>query len=146
MQTIVYRSTMLAKWLRHYIFSLLSLLWLPLPAFATPLQQNVIAFKSWIVTCLAVILIGGLVFFLARRKGHSPWHSGGEMRVRSVLSLGLKEKLVLVQVGDKQFLLGINTQQITLISDLTSDSASTSQASFAQQFDSKKAPESAPDL
>lgn len=113
----------------------LFLLLLPLPALAAPLNQDISAFKPWFITCLAVLLIGAVVFLLARKRARANWRSGGEMRVQSVLSLGMKEKLVLVQVEDQRLLLGITQQQITLISNLTRENPQPPPAEFAQVFE-----------
>lgn len=113
---------------------LLCLFLLPLPAVAAPLSQDVTVFKSWFVTCLAVLLIGAVVFLLARRKLRAPWRNGGAMRVQSVLSLGMKEKLVLVHVDDQRFLLGVTQQQISLISHLPQGSHQETTGDFTPLF------------
>lgn len=112
---------------------LLSLLLLPLPALATPLSQDVNAFKSWLVTCLTVLLIGALIFLLTKKRSLSMLRGGEKMRIQSLLSLGVKEKLVLVQVEDRRLLLGITPQQITLLGDLTKEEGA--QATFVQLFE-----------
>jgi flagellar protein FliO/FliZ len=56
---------------------------------------------------LIVVLIAiGVTAFLLRRLGRLP-HGPGAMRVISGLSLGARERAVLIQVGDKQILLGV---------------------------------------
>lgn len=121
----------------RYLFSLLLL---PLPALATPLSQEGETFKSWVITCLAVFLIGGVVFLLTRKRARIAGLRGGAMRVQSVLSLGMKEKLILVQVDDQRLLLGVTQQQITLISDLTPVSHQSTPDTFAQRFEAAEAP------
>lgn len=64
------------------------------------------------------------------------------MRIQSVLSLGMKEKLVLVQVEDQRLLLGITQQQITLISNLTREDPQPPPAEFAQVFETLGASDS----
>jgi len=123
---------------------LLSLLLLPLPALATPLSQGGATFKSWLITCLAVCSIGALVFLLAKKKARAARCRGGEMQVQSVLSLGMKEKLILVQVDDQRLLLGVTPQQITLISHLTPASHQNTPETFAQRFETTGTPD-APD-
>lgn len=118
---------------------LLSLLLLPLPALASPLNQDVTVFKSWLVTCLAVLLLGALAFLLTRKKAISSLRSGEKMRVQSVLSLGMKEKLVLVQVEDQRLLLGITPQQISLLANLTRGNPQEVPADFANVFESTEA-------
>lgn len=111
---------------------LLGLLLLPLPVLASPLVQDVTAIKSWLVTCLIVILLGGLVLLLARKKLLPSRRTGREMQVQSVLSLGVKEKLVLVQVEDRRFLLGVTPQQISMLAALDRADTDPAPASFAQ--------------
>lgn len=123
---------------------LLCLLLLPLPALAAPLNQDITAFKSWFVTCLAVLLIGAVVFMLTRKRARANSKNGGEMRIQSVLSLGMKEKLVLVQVEDQRLLLGITQQQITLIGNLSRETQQPPPAEFTQIFETlgdKNSPE-----
>lgn len=110
----------------------LSLLLLPLPALAAPLSENVTTFKSWFITCLVVLLVGGLVFLFSKKNLRASLRSGGKIQVQSVLSLGIKEKLVLVEVEEQRFLLGVTQQQITLISELTRGGAGVPPAAFAQ--------------
>lgn len=56
---------------------------------------------------LIVVLIAiGVTAFLLRRLGRLP-QGPGALRVVAGLSLGARERAVLVQVGDKQILLGV---------------------------------------
>ncbi|TWX64955.1 flagellar biosynthetic protein FliO [Colwellia sp. C1TZA3] len=63
---------------------------------------------------LAVIIISAMI--LKRFQGVSQTHQG--LKIVTSLHLGSKEKLVVVQAGDKQLLLGVTTQQITLLETL----------------------------
>jgi flagellar protein FliO/FliZ len=56
---------------------------------------------------LIVVLIAiGVTAFLLRRLGRLP-QGAGAMRVVAGLNLGARERAVLIQVGDKQILLGV---------------------------------------
>ena len=56
---------------------------------------------------LIVVLIAiGITALLLRRLGRLP-QGAGAMRVIAGLSLGARERAVLIQVGDKQILLGV---------------------------------------
>ena len=60
------------------------------------------------VAGLALVVV--LIFALAwavRRFGAVGMNSGGALRVVGGLSMGARERVVLVQVGDKQILLGV---------------------------------------
>jgi flagellar protein FliO/FliZ len=64
-------------------------------------------------------LIIGLILllgFVARKIAPQNVASGqGGMKVVSSLSLGMKEKLVMIQVGDKQMLIGVTPNNISRI-------------------------------
>lgn len=60
-------------------------------------------------------LIVGLIVvlgFTAKRLGQNNFQTGTGMKVVSSLPLGMKEKLVLVQVGDQQILIGVTPNSI----------------------------------
>lgn len=63
---------------------------------------------------LAVIVVSAVI--LKRFQGVQ--HSFNGLKIVTSLHLGTKEKLVVVQSGDKQLLLGVTTQQITLLETL----------------------------
>lgn len=113
---------------------LLCLLLLPLPALADPLHQDVTTFRPWLVTCLAVLLLGTLAFLLTKRKALS-LRNGGKIQIQSVLSLGMKEKLILVQVEEQRLLLGVTPQQISVLANLTRDNPLAASVDFARLFD-----------
>lgn len=64
---------------------------------------------------LIVALIVLMGFVAKRLTPMATGANSGGMKVVSSLSLGLKEKLVLVQVGDQQVLLGVTPSQISRI-------------------------------
>lgn len=62
---------------------------------------------------LAIVL--GVIFLMAwaiRRMGHVQTRVSGVMKVLGGLSLGQRERVVLIQVGDNQILLGVAPGQI----------------------------------
>lgn len=72
---------------------------------------------------LGLILVLALMFalaWLAKRMRLAPGAIGsaGVIRTLAVSSLGNREKLLLVQVGEEQLLLGVTSQQITLLHEL----------------------------
>ena len=81
---------------------------------------------------LAVIVVSAVI--LKRFQGVR--HSINGLKIVTSLHLGAKEKLVVVQAGDKQLLLGVTAQQITLIETLDEPlvSAKESSVDFAQSF------------
>lgn len=67
-----------------------------------------------LVMVLVVIVISAII--LKRFQGVQ--HNLSGLKVVTSLHLGAKEKLVVVQSGDKQLLLGVTAQQITLLETL----------------------------
>lgn len=63
---------------------------------------------------LVVGLIYGIAWLIKRNKGLSPT-AGIPMKTLSVLPMGVKEKIILVEVGGKQILLGMTPQQINTL-------------------------------
>ncbi|MGI2068790.1 flagellar biosynthetic protein FliO [Shewanella baltica] len=71
-------------------------------------------------------MLGGLILvllfifalaYLLRRFNLVPT-TNGVLKTIAVTSLGQKERLVLVQVGEQQYLLGVSSQQVSLIDKL----------------------------
>ncbi len=78
---------------------------------------------QWLGVLLGVLLFAVIMLLLLRRllAGHCPG-SGTELRPLATLPLGIKEKLVLVQVGPKrQLLLGLTPGRIETLLVLEED-------------------------
>lgn len=58
----------------------------------------------WLLVVIALIL---LLAWLAKRIGGIQMQNAGAIKVLSILPVGNKERIALVQVGDKQLLIGI---------------------------------------
>ena len=59
-----------------------------------------------------IVLLG----FVAKKIAPQATNMGsGDMRIVSSLALGLKEKLIMVQVGERQILIGVTPTSITRI-------------------------------
>ncbi|RMG27743.1 MAG: flagellar biosynthetic protein FliO [Gammaproteobacteria bacterium] len=56
-----------------------------------------------------VLVVGLILLFawLARRLGGLQQSAGGQLRILGGLSMGTREKVVLIQVGEEQLLLGV---------------------------------------
>ncbi len=63
---------------------------------------------------LVLLVIFALAWAL-RRFGAGAWMQARGMRVVASLPLGTRERAVLVEVGGKQLLLGVTSQQVTLL-------------------------------
>lgn len=74
------------------------------------------ASASLIQVTLALMLMVGLILglaWLARRFGQPLFQQNKHLRLVASLSLGVKEKIILVEVEGKQLVLGVTPQQIT---------------------------------
>ncbi|MBL4765506.1 MAG: flagellar biosynthetic protein FliO [Colwellia sp.] len=69
---------------------------------------------------LAVIVITALVL----KRFNVTQQNSGQLKVVASLSLGVKERLIVAQVGEQQLVLGVTPQQITLIKSLEEPIAS----------------------
>jgi len=67
---------------------------------------------SWSLGLLVVLCLFFVCLWLMRKMGALPIGAKQNMKVISGLSLGMREKLILVQVGDKQLLLGVTSNRI----------------------------------
>ena len=89
---------------------------------------------------IGLVVVLSLMFalaWLAKRMRLVPGALGNKdiIRTLAVLPLGNREKLLLVQVGEEQLLLGITTQQITCLHELKKPidfNATASKPAFAQ--------------
>ncbi|MFV2055072.1 MAG: flagellar biosynthetic protein FliO [Thiohalomonadales bacterium] len=64
-----------------------------------------------------LLLIGGIAWFV-RRFGRTQIASKGHLKIVGGLHIGTRERLVLVQVGDKQLLLGVTSGRIEKLYEL----------------------------
>ncbi|WP_456406895.1 flagellar biosynthetic protein FliO [Thiolapillus sp.] len=101
------------------MFRLLILLLMPLPVAAettasgssmrADLGEQLVQVLGGLGIVLAMVM---LLAWLAKRFSHSRLSGAHGMRLLGGLSLGAKERIVLVQVGDKQLLLGVAPGQL----------------------------------
>ncbi len=78
--------------------------------------------RVMMVLLLILALIVVLAWLVHKTRVLGGLHSlGGQaqgLRIVATLPLGMKEKIVVLQAGEKQLLVGITAQQITLLSEL----------------------------
>jgi len=72
---------------------------------------------SMILSLLMVLALIGISAFVLK-KFNMAQQPTGQLKVVASLSLGVKERLIVAQVGDQQLVLGVTSQQITLIKSL----------------------------
>jgi len=77
------------------------------------IEDNMLQVVFYLTGIVALILCSG---YLLKKVNRSAFQVSGPMKVVTTLSLGIKEKLVLVQLGDhQQVLLGVSPEHITKI-------------------------------
>ncbi|GAL06914.1 flagellar biosynthetic protein FliO [Photobacterium aphoticum] len=84
-----------------------------------------------------VILIIGLAWLIKRMKWTGIQSGPSPLRIVRQLSVGQRERIVLLQVGDEQMLVGVTQQNISLLSKLDQPlptEAGLSGGDFAQQL------------
>lgn len=74
--------------------------------------------NQWLLALLAVLAIFGLIVWLLRKTGSFSPVSKTPLVMIGGLSLGMRERLVLVKVGDKQLLLGVTPGRIDKLLEL----------------------------
>ena len=67
---------------------------------------------NWSLGLAVVLCLFFVCLWFMRKMGALPTSAKQNMKVISGLSLGMREKLILVQVGDKQLLLGVTSNRI----------------------------------
>lgn len=76
---------------------------------------------QWLSALLIVLLLFGGIVWLLRKSGSLSFTGKSQLAVISGLSVGVREKLVLVKVGDKQLLLGVTPSRIDKLLELEGD-------------------------
>lgn len=88
-------------------------------ASASTVATNAVADSAtWALVGLSLLGIIALIFvlgWLARRMTSGRFSAQRQMKVISVLPLGARERVALIDVGGQQFLLGITTQSINYL-------------------------------
>ena len=86
---------------------------------------------QWVFALIIVLGIFAVFIWLLRKSGSLSITGKSQLAIVSGLSLGMREKLVLVKVGDKQLLLGVTPGRVDKLLELEGDSRL-----FQQQTDS----------
>jgi len=90
---------------------------------------------------MALLLVLGLIgaaLWVLRRTGIAPRGGGGQLRVVTQLALGPRERVVIVEVGERWWLLGVGAGGITRLGSVPKGEASASEvpvASFGALFE-----------
>ncbi|NPA71737.1 MAG: flagellar biosynthetic protein FliO [Gammaproteobacteria bacterium] len=75
-------------------------------------------FGQILISLILVLLIIFLAAWLLRRYGRFPGVADGNLKVIGALSVGQRERIVLLQVGKEQILVGVTSTQITTLHQL----------------------------
>lgn len=76
---------------------------------------------QWLLALLVVLGLFGFFIWLLRKSGNLSFVGKNQLSVISGLSVGVREKLVLVRVGEKQLLLGVTPGRIDKLLELDGD-------------------------
>jgi flagellar protein FliO/FliZ len=76
---------------------------------------------QWSLALLVVLAVFFLVIWLLRKSGSLGLINKGELAIVTGLPLSMREKLILVRVGEKQLLLGVSAGRIDKLMELEGD-------------------------
>lgn len=76
--------------------------------------------STFVSLFVVIVLIFALAWVARRLGGVGPARSAGPLKVLASLSLGMKERVLLIEAGDAQLLLGQTPAGITLLQKLDS--------------------------
>jgi flagellar protein FliO/FliZ len=88
---------------------------------ARTLTESPVSAMTLLQTLLGLVLVLGcivLVAWLLKRTNSFHTAASGQLKVIAGLPLGTRERAVLIQVGEKQLLLGVTSQQVSLLHTL----------------------------
>ena len=97
---------------------------------------------SLLALIFVVLLILALAWLLRRLPG-AQWRGHSQLRLVASLSLGVRERLVVVEIGDQQWVLGVTAEQVTKIDRLDPPLKTEASTDFSQvlaRFASKSKP------
>lgn len=77
---------------------------------------------QWILALLFVLALFAIFVWLLRKSGNLNLVGKNQLSIVTGLSVGVREKLVLVKVGEKQLLLGITPGRIDKLLELEGES------------------------
>lgn len=90
------------------------------------------SFASMLGGLILVLLVIFALTYLVKRLKLTP-ATQGVLKILASCPLGQKERVILVQLGEQQYLLGVTSEQVTLI-DKIADPVQIDQVSFASML------------
>lgn len=76
---------------------------------------------QWMISLLCVLSVIAILIWGLRKTGNLTFTTKNELSVISGISLGMREKLVLVKVGEKQLLLAVTPNRVEKLLELEGD-------------------------
>ena len=76
--------------------------------------MNVGSMIMSLLMVLALIIVSAFIL----KRFNLTQHSSNHLKIVANLSLGAKERIIIVQIGEQQLVLGVCPQQISLLKDL----------------------------
>lgn len=73
---------------------------------------------QWFLALLFVLAIFGVLVWLLRKSSGMTINNKSQLAILGGLSLGMRERLVLIKVGDKQLLLGVTPGRMDKLMEL----------------------------
>ncbi len=122
---------------RHRLFILLAAA--ATPAWAEKVPSHTVTSSDWLQMLLGLgfvlLMIGAIAWLLKRISGPTAL-SSGHLRILSVLAVGTRERIALVQAGKDQVLVGITPAGISRIHALSEpvEIAEPAQPEFARRL------------
>ena len=103
--------------------SFVSLLALPVKAYAQTEQKAIVSGNDIGAMVLALFAVLVVIVVLASllKRFNLKFQGASGMKVLSSVSLGAKERLIIVDVGGEKLLLGVTQQRIDCLKELPSD-------------------------
>lgn len=104
------------------VISLNSVALFPLLVNAETMSSTPVNASTLLQTIFGLIVVLAIIVFLGWMLKRSQFfHAAhhGQLKVLGAISLGTREKAVLIQVGEQQILLGVTPQQITTLHTLS---------------------------
>ncbi len=106
------------------------------PGLALPAAPSI---WSLLISSLVIIVFILLIAYIINRIGFTSRTMTSHIKIISSYSIGIKEKLVLVEVADQQLLIGITANQITPLLSVDAENkvnSISSEQSFARRLQS----------
>ena len=92
----------------------------PLTLAETPEVGAAPSLSTWGSVAFSLFIVIGVIFFLSfiMRRVSMSQTAGGQIKTVATLAVGTRERIVVIQVGDEQHMVGVTTQAINHLARL----------------------------